>query len=393
MNKSTSLYLDLVRPLAAIVVLLSHVCLVAAGRLDAFSGYGSQAVDVFFVLSGFVIAHVSSNRENDWKSYSFSRFARIYSVAIPAIVVTFVFDNIGVWLNPSLYVAHYQGFGIGPIVRSVLFLNEQWNVHRFPGSNGPYWSLGFEVWFYIIFGALLFTPRFFKFAVVALLSIFIGPKVLLMAPAWLLGFVSYKIVQSKSIPPIALLALLIVPVLMVALFEVKTPSYDYAMPFEALDGSASRWMSLAQDYFLSIMFAMHLIGFGGISGSFEAALAKFERPIRWISGATFSIYLFHFPVMKCLAIIVAPEQSAARFGALVIATIAVCFLLAELSERRKAMWRNAIEYVARNVASRRSPDSHLPAESFADGLSHRGDRADEDAEYERSKTRECQIKR
>ena len=65
MNRPTSLYLDLVRPIAALVVMLSHVSQTAltGGQMEVFAYTGTEAVDVFFVLSGFVIAHVCATRE------------------------------------------------------------------------------------------------------------------------------------------------------------------------------------------------------------------------------------------------------------------------------------------------------------------------------------------
>ena len=119
---------------------------------------GVQAVDVFFVLSGFVIAHVCATREHDLRDYVISRTARIYSVAIPALILTAIVDAIGIRENAATYQGPFQAFSPGLIIRSVFFIGEQWNAHRFPGSNGPYWSLGFEVWYYATFGAFLFAP-------------------------------------------------------------------------------------------------------------------------------------------------------------------------------------------------------------------------------------------
>jgi peptidoglycan/LPS O-acetylase OafA/YrhL len=111
--------------------------------------------------------------------------------------------------------------------------------------------------------------------------------------------------------------------------------------FTPLDNNAGRWLSVGQDYFLSLMFALHLIGFNAMSGYFEDTLLKFEKAIRWIAGATFSIYLFHLPVMNFLAAI-SPFQkdSFATLSVLLGGTLPVCFGLAEISERRKQVWRN-----------------------------------------------------
>jgi hypothetical protein len=115
-NRATSLYLDLVRPAAAFVVLLPHVSFqgISGGRLRILGSVGVQAVDVFFVLSGFVIAHVRATRECDVRSYVVSRAARIYSVAIPALILTAVVDSIGLRESPATYHGPSQAFSPGP---------------------------------------------------------------------------------------------------------------------------------------------------------------------------------------------------------------------------------------------------------------------------------------
>jgi peptidoglycan/LPS O-acetylase OafA/YrhL len=89
MSPSLSLYLDLARVAAALVVLLSHCWLVL------FPGYplhwpGPPAVIVFFVLSGFVIAYVTDGRDRTIGQYALNRLSRLWSVALPALAFGFV---------------------------------------------------------------------------------------------------------------------------------------------------------------------------------------------------------------------------------------------------------------------------------------------------------------
>ncbi len=63
MNKLTSIYLDLIRFTAALVVVLSHAAGFTSLKIPIISGLGTEAVVVFFVLSGYVIAYVSNNKE------------------------------------------------------------------------------------------------------------------------------------------------------------------------------------------------------------------------------------------------------------------------------------------------------------------------------------------
>lgn len=140
MNKPTSFYLDLVRFLAAFAVFADHSCgqPISGGFLWQLGPYGPEAVMVFFVLSGFVIAHVSVARETSFREYAVARAARIYSVALPALILTAVADFFGRSVNTSLYTTalHYHSSGqVWHFLASTFFLNEIWGLHLNPGSN------------------------------------------------------------------------------------------------------------------------------------------------------------------------------------------------------------------------------------------------------------------
>ena len=77
MNKAFSIYLDLVRFLAACLVYVSHTNLrLLSTEIVPISSYGRSAVTVFFVLSGFVIAYITDTKETKWTVYAASRLSR-----------------------------------------------------------------------------------------------------------------------------------------------------------------------------------------------------------------------------------------------------------------------------------------------------------------------------
>src|SRR5690242_14562169 len=86
-SKAYSLYLDLFRVVAAIVVVGGHA------MMPVFSGghylfpFGEDAVEAFFVLSGFVIASVADGRENRFRTFAVARLSRLWSVLIPALFI------------------------------------------------------------------------------------------------------------------------------------------------------------------------------------------------------------------------------------------------------------------------------------------------------------------
>jgi peptidoglycan/LPS O-acetylase OafA/YrhL len=107
-NKTVSLYLNAARFTAAMMVFLSHLSKprITHGFLGFVPDFSSEAVDAFFVISGFVIAYVTFQTEHDATSYSIRRAARIYSVALPAIALTLALDAIGMTFgNPAPYLA------------------------------------------------------------------------------------------------------------------------------------------------------------------------------------------------------------------------------------------------------------------------------------------------
>jgi peptidoglycan/LPS O-acetylase OafA/YrhL len=323
-------------------VMLSHVSEFTAGPLDAVSSYGVQAVDIFFVLSGYVIAYVTATREGNSLDYMISRLSRIYSVALPALIVTVILDQIGTRIDPSVYADSNQGMGLGPIVRSLLFMNELWNTHRFPGSNSPWWSLGFEVWYYIIFGAYMFAPKVGRVWICLGLIIIAGPKILIMMPIWLMGVATYNLSKGIRLNLALSLALALMPFALVIVYEFH-PISNYDQVFIAFDLTRVRLASYIQDYLIGFLFSLHLIGFASLANGDFFSLGTSERMVRWLAGAAFSLYLFHLPVLRLI-------MALAPFGRSTIAlsfcapflTFLCCLALAEISERRKELWRSIV---------------------------------------------------
>jgi peptidoglycan/LPS O-acetylase OafA/YrhL len=352
MNRHTSLYLDIFRPLAALAVVISHVSEpgIASGAWLSLAGIGVQAVDAFFVLSGFVIAHVASTSEKDIRSYATSRCARLYSVAIPAIAVGFLIDMIGRHLvQAAVFDDLYQGYSFGPLMRSIFFINEQWNVHRFPGSNAPYWSLGFEAWYYLLFGVAFYFKSPLKWVGLIALAVFIGPKVMIMMPCWLLGVAAYHVQKRFTIPTLAGWTMFILPIGAIVAYQYAPKSTLQAfMPF-TLD--SERLWSTVQDYGLSLLFAVNIAGATVVAPFFSRVLDRYSRQIKFVAATTFSIYLMHLPAMKLVASLSPVAETSIFRPLFVIAmTLAFCVVFSLVFENQKSRWRKLFEYLADIIA-------------------------------------------
>ena len=344
MNRETSIYLDLIRFTAAVFVFLTH-----ASREQSSGGllwqlqFGREAVDVFFVLSGFVIAHVVETREHSPLSYAVARAARIWSVALPALALTFVLDSIGQPLHPGNYVGwccESLGRPAFEYLGSLVFLNEIWSRHAPPGSALPYWSLGFEVWYYVAFGVAFFGRRPWNLVGAALVMLAIGPRVAALFPLWLLGLACYRLGRQPADPR---LGWMLCVGALIAFEHYEQDAYRNGEIYTEFSFSPERLHDYAQDYIVGGLFALHLFGFRTVSGAFAPLLSRLEKPIRWIAGATFSLYLFHVPLIEAVVALSPWPASAWPTRALVFIGVPLIVLaLAEVTERRKAAWRRAI---------------------------------------------------
>ena len=189
-----SAYLDLVRFSAAAMVVLHHLKFLQVGPETArtlIPAYGHQFVIVFFVLSGYVIAAtVDRKRSHRLLDYALDRAARIYSVVLPTLLVSSLV-SLTLWATDTPGAGTLQDIATA-VGLNLLFLAQSWSLNSFPPSNPAFWSLSYEVMYYVLYGCLYFLrgrQRLFWCALVALLA---GPRVLLLLPCWLVGVAAYR---------------------------------------------------------------------------------------------------------------------------------------------------------------------------------------------------------
>ncbi len=326
------------------------------GFLWPVAFYMSQAVTVFFVLSGYVIGYVTDRGETDARSYIVARAARIYSVAVPALIVTFALDYFGRSIDPAAYNESWGYSTDNPIwqfVAHLLFINRIWFSSGYPGSNLPFWTLGYEVWYYIVFGLWVFLPARHRILGVAMALAFIGPRIAALLPLWLAGVGCYRLSRSVRIAPVAGGLLWLVCMGLLGFYEVWSFRHG-----ELLDGYAPAFLNrheLVQDYLVAALFAGQLIGFNAFAPQF-AIPAGAAKAIRWVAGATFSVYLFHLPVSQFLSVVSPwPTASVANRLLVVGGTLAIVFALAALTERRKEIWRVGIGKMLDRIGPRTPP--------------------------------------
>lgn len=139
-NSSRLNELDALRGIAALLVVAFHFTM---GRPEAAYGfkYGICGVDLFFVISGFVI-FMSLTRVKTGADFIISRASRLYPAYWAAVSFTFMLI-----VGRSLVLDGQIG--------KIGLLNYLANLTMFqffvliPDLDGPYWSLTIELMFYV----------------------------------------------------------------------------------------------------------------------------------------------------------------------------------------------------------------------------------------------------
>jgi peptidoglycan/LPS O-acetylase OafA/YrhL len=325
-----SLYLDLVRFAAALFVVLYHTwSLVLPDR--PFKWPGHEAVVVFFVLSGYVIAHAATVPGMTFALYLQHRVARIVPVAYAALLLALG----ACLLRPDLNKDASLWWGS---LSNALFIAQSGPFSVEAPLNPPFWSLNYEVWYYAIFGAWLFAPGKWRQTLTAAAALLAGPKILMLFPVWLLGVLLYRRmpVWKPALAWTALLASLVAGALMtwLDLSEFLRARLYTAVPFAWHAHYSTQFL---YDNLLGIVVAVHFTAIASLGGLMRF-LELAARPIRYLAGCTFTLYVFHGPLLVLIRDVAGVREPLPFYGAMALGIL----VAAELTERRVKWYRDRV---------------------------------------------------
>lgn len=198
-----------------------------------------------------------------------------------------------------------------------------------------------------MFGWALFAPRGWRAAGVVALLVLVGPKIAALFPLWLAGAAAYWLCSRRRLPEWLGWLLAAGGLALWAAYEVYV--WRHGRPSETIYPE-----SLIQPYVVGLLFTAHLIGLRFIAWRIEPVLRAVERPIRWIAGATLTLYLFHLPIAQFLAAVMPWPPASWPARVLMFAGVpALVFAIAEVTERRKQPWRRGFLAAAGWIAAHR----------------------------------------
>jgi peptidoglycan/LPS O-acetylase OafA/YrhL len=304
----------LIRGLSAVLVSAHHLragMIVDFGEAQSVSlplkafyflmSLGHEAVMVFFVLSGFFIGGTIIEKLDRFspRQYAIARLSRLWTVLLPALLLTFLADMLlAVW-HPELLQGQFQeAWRTGPSPSSgwrsdlVCFLGNmaflQTILVPLYGTNFALWSLANEFWYYVLFPLLAFSltgqKKLLCLCLFLLICLWLPSALLLNGFVWLLGvllYLGHRKGIARFVPRWAIIPASII--FAATLVAVKHPILGQ-VPYYARDFVCGAGFSV---------FALSLL-------TVEGALGRVAWLATFLSKISYSLYLSHVPVLFLL---------------------------------------------------------------------------------------------
>ena len=313
--------LVLLRAIAVTLVCLCHFsfALVRSDSPDTTAfhylhEYGKYGVQIFFVVSGFVIPlslHTGGYTIRSYGQFLLKRALRLHPPFLVALALTLVVAEL------SYYARGVPSPETGrTILMSLFYLHE-------PADNPVFWTLGVEALYYTFIG--LAYPLLVRY-----------PRVAYS------GFALLAIVADRS--PLGLHTLL----------------FSHLMYFLIGTGGFMVWRQVGDKWLTAgVMAALltYVFSFHELAASVAALFAlgvifhyqgPVRAPIAFLGEISYSVYLIHFPIGVKLINLASRHLDATYDRMLLVITLAVIIGLATLFywfvEKPSALWSGRIRY-------------------------------------------------
>jgi peptidoglycan/LPS O-acetylase OafA/YrhL len=320
-ERNTIYSIQVLRGVAAVLVVLFHATqfFTSLYQIAPFWGFflfGFSGVDIFFVLSGFIIFMIhfpDIGKPQRYLSYIIKRFIRIY----PIYWITLAILSCWLLFTDSISIQDvYENI-------SLLYSPKIW-------VNPVCWTMTFEVLFYIIFSFLILNrilgsvlifcwmiivvaPNLFdlKFSFFLFILVFHKYTILFMIGL----IVSYTVMQLRQFSPMIRNKLGNIACLCGFIAFSVTSFYcvKYSIPSDELI------------ILLGYGFASGCFMICALSDTFEAFFRK-QNLLKSLGDASYSIYLLHYIFLSVVVSYLKLHTSMSEAFTVTLAFVAVCVL-------------------------------------------------------------------
>ncbi len=250
--------------------------------------FDTWAVRLFWVISGFVFAHVYYDRITSGWSFFVARFARLY----PLHFVTLIYMA-GLQALSLNAVGHWQIYGNNDLRHfgMQLFLaSDALKMGRGFSFNGPIWSVSVEIGSYALF---FFALIFFRRLPILLPAAFCATGFFLAQSGWDIPLLSFGLFRCAGF------------------FFSGTLLYGMYLK---LDGKSGPVLALATllamaaigagywnlEWSALVLFSMALVAILAVA---EAHLPALGRKLRPLGNISYSLYLVHVPIQASILLL------------------------------------------------------------------------------------------
>lgn len=268
--------------------------LVAAGQgtgvLEGIRAIGHTGVDLFFVLSGYLIYGTLISREQGYAGFMARRVRRIY----PAFLAVFGIYLVLAIALPSVARLPREAWAATVyVVQNLLLLPGLWPVEPLITVA---WSLSYEMFFYLVTPVIVGVLGLRRRTVGTRIALLLAATALLVGycalegghvrlSMFLAGALLFECARAwpqRSAPPaVAMLALVLA----------------LALTVQRVDGSAGYALRTLGLY---VAFALLCSAAFGRPGAWLARAMSWT-PLRWLGNMSYSYYLIHGLVLSALA--------------------------------------------------------------------------------------------
>lgn len=330
-----------IRGIAALAVLILHLNMAISGvnfgdYVPAIL-YGYLGVDLFFILSGFIISHVYADRflRWSWRTYGafmWHRFSRLYPVHVFVLLVLGVMVVAAQQSGTVLNQPDRWQFSDWP---AHLLIVHAWGVLPTATWNAPAWSISAEWLAYIVFPIAVALTRPLRSAAVGLAATL---ALLLLLAAAFAGFGINLDMAWIGLPVFArvLLEFLMGCCLYRTFLALGRPSPVW----DGLGVASLALFALSAAYFPNDFLMIGLIALFVMSASRSAGFMRrllSSRAMIFLGEISYSIYMIHFAFILVLTrVIAAAGLDDGRLGTalgVMLASIALVVLLSTITYR------------------------------------------------------------
>lgn len=302
-----------IRALAAFLVLFLHADQNIPAGMQSIGvvSRGYLGVDLFFLLSGFILTYVylESLQQPTWRTFAvfmWHRFIRLYPVHVTVlaalVLVVLSAGRLGLNLRSP------ESFTLDALPLQVLLLHA-WGISDHVSWNVPSWSISAEWFAYLCFPAVALVLGRVRDPWLAVLIAAASLSIAALVFSWAGWSLSGAWIAPSALVRIG------------GSFVCGAALCRYAMLRGALE-SKSRVndmvamltlvtflvgpLFVASDFVLIALLAVFIVSLATSSGLTSRLFSL--APMVWLGEISYSLYMVHFPVLRALSIVFKPER-------------------------------------------------------------------------------------